>query len=163
MDTTNSPAQMQAQPFNAMLSGIATTSPGLYFFMKYWHVITITFLLLLMGILGFAAFKYNEYMSEKLLSVNVELAQYKDQNSILTENIRKIREDIEVAVLQRQQFELDIAEIKKLNFELRNRVNGLAGKIPPGTSSTEAQAIIDELRRDINQRWSTITERNDEK
>ncbi len=150
------------EQFKMALSGIAAANPGLYFFMKYWHIIIITFLLILVSVIGFGAWKYHEYMNEKLVAVNVELAQYKDQANVLTENMDKMREDIRIADAQRQQFEKEITEIRRANAELRGRINGLAGRIPPGTPPAEAQAIVDELRNEIYTKWINIQEKKDE-
>lgn len=151
------------EQFKMAVSGIAAANPGLYFFMKYWHIIIITFLLILVSVIGFGAWKYHEYMNEKLVAVNVELTQYRDQANILTENMTKMREDIRIADEQRQQFEKDITEIRKANAELRGRINGLTGRIPPGTPPAQAQTVVDEIRNDINAKWINIQEKPDEK
>ena len=156
MENKELKADIGPASFGLVMSGLASTSPGLYFFMKYWHVIIITFLLVLCGVLGFGAWKYHEYMNEKLVAVNVELAQYKDQSTLLSDNITKIREDIRIADEQRKKFETDLAEIRRANAELRSRIAGLAGRIPPGTSPADAQIAVDEIRSDINQKWINI-------
>lgn len=151
-----------SEQFKAAISGIAATNPGLYFFMKYWHVIIITFLLVLVSVIGFGAWKYHEYMNRKLVAVNVELSQYRDQAKLLTNNMEKMREDIAIADQQRQQFERDLTQIRRGNAIIRNRINGITGKITPTTTLAEAQGVVDEIRNDINQKWTTIQENRDE-
>lgn len=163
METEELKLGVAPEQFKMAVSGIAAANPGLYFFMKYWHIILITFLLILVSVIGFGAWKYHEYMNEKLVAVNVELTQYKDQANILTENMDKMREDIRIADAQRQQFEKEITEIRRANAELRGRINGLAGRIPPGTPPAEAQTIVDELRNEIYTKWINIQEKKDEK
>ena len=159
METEELKLGVAPEQFKTAISGIAAANPGLYFFMKYWHVIIIAFLLVLVSVIGFGAWKYHEYMNEKLVAVNVELSQYRDQANLLTDNMEKMREDITIADQQRQQFEKDLTEIRRGNAVLRDRINGIAGKITPTTTPAEAQVVIDGIRSDINRRWTTIQEK----
>lgn len=149
------PAQFQEEPLQSALTGIAVGNPALYFFMKYWHIISIVFLLGLTVTLSAAAWKYHEYMNEKLASVNVELNLVKANSVIVVDAMEKLKEDVAASVIRSKKFENDLVELRKSNTELRTRVLNLA-LIPPGTPPAEVQKIIDQLRLDIATKWKAF-------
>lgn len=144
------------EPMQGALSTLAAGNPALYFFMKYWHFIIIAFLVVLLTTLGFGAWKYHEYMNERLTKVNVELSQQKDRADDFENTLGHVREDIATAVENSNKYKEEIESIKRSNDDLRRRIANLGASIPKGATAAEVQVFIDELRNDLNNRWNSV-------
>ena len=106
-----------------LLSGLAVTSPGLYFFMKHWSIILILFLCLLMSIGSVSAWFYTKHIQKKLDNVTKELSEYKNNYDILNQNYMFLRDEIIIVGKRVDSFNEDIDKIKKDNNEFRKRLN----------------------------------------
>lgn len=144
------------EPMKLGLDSLVKLNPSVAFFLKYWHIITIAVLLIFSGLLGWGAWKYHEYMNNKMADVKVELQTYKDQAALLQDSLDTMKQDVEIAKRSVEQFNNDVAEIRKENAELRVRINGLSKKITPATPSPEAQAVVDQILDDVNTKWESI-------
>lgn len=138
-----------AQPLKA-------ANPMAYFILKHWKILTILFLLVVIGGMGFGGWKYYGHVTEKIAKIEQQAKEYKEQASNLRNNINKLSNDMQDAKKQREKFDQDIAELRSEAITLRRRIAGLSGKIPEGTKPEDAQITINDIRLDIKNRWETI-------
>lgn len=140
-----------------VVRGFIGTNPILKFLFGNWKIVLTVILLLVIG----GLWKYASHLNEKIIEVNVQLVQYREQVGILDSNIEKINKDVANATVQREKFESDINKLKIVNAQLRNRINGLSTKIPPGTTPIDAQSTIDGIQTDINKKWLSIGDQDE--
>lgn len=154
-------------PLKTALVGISAANPIIGFVFKYWKILAIMFLLLSVSTILFAGWKYHQYMTAQIVKLTSDLTQYKGQVSVLDANIQKIMDDVKIAEEQRKNFDQSIVEIKKSNSTLRFRINALRNVAPTITGPTEQigqteavdqQSVINSLRDDIANKWTTIHE-----
>jgi uncharacterized protein YlxW (UPF0749 family) len=131
-------------------------NPFAVFMAKYWHVIAIVFLFGIIGTMGWLGWKYHEVTNQKIIDITVQSDEYKSQTVTLQSNIEKIQEDMKAMEISRQNFETALSNVQKTNADLVKKIGALTTKIPPGTTSADAQKTVNEIQNELKNNWSNI-------
>lgn len=137
-----------------MMSGLAVTSPGLYFFMKHWSVILSLFLILLMTIGGTGAWLYTNHIQNKLTVVTNELEEYKNSYDMLNQNYLFLRDEVLTVGKKIDSFNADIDVIKRDSSEFRRKLNIVTNQNP--SNINEVQQNFDNIWKELNDRWNGL-------
>lgn len=136
-----------------LLAGIAVANPGLYFFMKHWSKILSLFLILVIVIGVGGMWQYNKHLSNKFDRVNSELIEYKDKYDSLKESYIFLQDELIKTREEIDKFNKDVASIRHENARMRERIALLNINKSP---SVDNQKQLDDLRKDINEKWKSI-------
>lgn len=154
----NEPVQLRLFDSNQSLlsSVVQKENPLLYFVLKHWKILLITFLVFLVAATGFGGWKYNKYMSQKITNLENLNKQYKNQVDNLQQNIIKLQSDIKIAAIQREEFDNKIKQLRTETDSLRRRINGIGTVVSSGSTPEDAQNTLNQLRADIKNKWESI-------
>jgi len=131
------------------LAGLAVTNPGLYMFMKHWSKILLVFFTLVILVGGAGAWKYNQYLSNKIDRINNELVDYKNKYQTLSDSYIFLQNEILITKNRIEDFNKEVNSIKRDNAALRERIS----LVSKGNTISDTQTNLDNLRKDLNDKW----------
>lgn len=137
----------------SLLAGVAVANPGLYFFMKHWSKILSVLLIFIIAIGAGGMWQYNKHLTNKFDKVNAELIEYKDKYTHLAENFIFLQDEMTKTREEIDRFNKDVASIRQENARMRERIGTLNTNKSP---SVDNQKQLDDLRKDINEKWKSI-------
>lgn len=140
----------------ALIASVPGLSPSVLFALRHWKAILLSVMLVITAGSVYGAWKYHGYMNNKLVKISVRVDKLQTENDGMRLAIKHTQEDIDTSNQRFDQFNTDIATIRRDNAELRGRIGSLSHKTPPGTPPEQAQTLLDEIRTDINSRWSKL-------
>ena len=140
----------------ALIASVPGLSPSVLFALRHWKAILLCAMLIVTAVSVGGAWKYHGYMNKKLVRVNVRVNKLQTENDGMRLVIKQTQEDVETSNLRFDQFNNDIAALRRSTAELRGKIGSLPRNTQPGTPPEQAQTLLDEIRTDINSRWSKI-------
>lgn len=140
------------------LDMLKTSNPGLYFFIKHWKIIIFSLMLIITSASVYGLWKYHGSMNEKLGKINNELNLERQRSQILENNLQVTRDEILNAKNKIDQFNTDLAALKKENDVLRRKIDqGInSNRVTESTTPEQAQQVLDDIQNEIHNRWDSI-------